>query len=173
MAMFNVAGPGMKGMVGMASRVFEVLANANISICLITQSSSEYSISFCIHEKDASKAKDVLEDAFALELQNQLLDPIEVRTGLAIVTLVGDGMRHQKGLAARFFNALAQARVNNVAIAQGSSERSISTVIEGRKGIKAVKVIHQNFFSNSHTLDVFLVGCGTVGAELLKQIQTN
>ena len=171
MAMFNVAGPGMKGMVGMASRVFEVLANANISICLITQSSSEYSISFCIHEKDASKAKDVLEDAFALELQNQLLDPIEVRTGLAIVTLVGDGMRHQKGLAARFFNALAQARVNNVAIAQGSSERSISTVIEGRKGKKAVKVIHQNFFSNSHTLDVFLVGCGTVGAELLKQIQ--
>ncbi len=171
MAMFNVAGPGMKGMVGMASRVFEVLANANISICLITQSSSEYSISFCIHEKDASKARDVLEDAFALELQNQLLDPIEVRTGLAIVTLVGDGMRHQKGLAARFFNALAQARVNNVAIAQGSSERSISTVIEGRKGKKAVKVIHQNFFSNSHTLDVFLVGCGTVGAELLKQIQ--
>lgn len=171
MAMFNVAGPGMKGMVGMASRVFEVLANANISICLITQSSSEYSISFCIHEKDASKAQDVLEDAFALELQNQLLDPIEVRTGLAIVTLVGDGMRHQKGLAARFFNALAQARVNNVAIAQGSSERSISTVIEGRKGKKAVKVIHQNFFSNSHTLDVFLIGCGTVGAELLQQIQ--
>ncbi|WP_100643047.1 bifunctional aspartate kinase/homoserine dehydrogenase I [Alteromonas facilis] len=171
MAMFNVAGPGMKGMVGMASRVFEVLAHANISICLITQSSSEYSISFCIHEKDASKALDVLEDAFALELTNQLLDPIEVRKGLAIVTLVGDGMRHQKGLAARFFSALAQARVNNVAIAQGSSERSISTVIEGRKGKKAVKVIHQNFFSNSHTIDVFLVGCGTVGGALLDQIE--
>ncbi|WP_100656634.1 bifunctional aspartate kinase/homoserine dehydrogenase I [Alteromonas flava] len=171
MAMFNVAGPGMKGMVGMASRVFEVLAHANISICLITQSSSEYSISFCIHEKDATKALDVLEDAFALELSNQLLDPIEVRRGLAIVTLVGDGMRHQKGLAARFFAALAQARVNNVAIAQGSSERSISTVIEGRKGKKAVKVIHQNFFSNSHTIDVFLIGCGTVGSALLAQIE--
>lgn len=171
MAMFNVAGPGMKGMVGMASRVFEVLAHANISICLITQSSSEYSISFCIHEKDADKALDVLEEAFALELSNQLLDPIEVRKGLAIVTLVGDGMRHQKGLAAKFFSALAQARVNNVAIAQGSSERSISTVIEARKGKKAVKVIHQNFFSNSHTIDVFLVGCGTVGSELLTQIE--
>ena len=170
MAMFNVAGPGMKGMVGMASRVFEVLAHANISICLITQSSSEYSISFCIHDKDASKALDVLEDAFALELDNKLLDPIEVRRELAIVTLVGDGMRHQKGLAAKFFNALAQARVNNVAIAQGSSERSISTVIEGRKAKKAVKVVHQNFFSNQHTIDVFLIGCGTVGAELLDQI---
>jgi len=168
--MFNVAGPGLKGMVGMASRVFEVMSNANISISLITQSSSEYSISFCIQNKDASRALNLLEDAFALELQNQLLDPIEVRHELAIVTLVGDGMRHTKGLAARFFNSLAQARVNNVAIAQGSSERSISTVIESKRAKKAVKVIHQNFFSNRHTIDVFLVGCGNVGTELLNQI---
>ena len=109
--MFNVAGPGLKGMVGMASRVFEVMSNANISISLITQSSSEYSISFCIQSKDAPKALQLLEDAFALELQNQLLDPIEIRQDLAIVTLVGDGMRQTKGLAAKFFNSLAQARV--------------------------------------------------------------
>ena len=169
-SMFNVAGPGMKGMVGMASRVFEVMSNAHISISLITQSSSEYSISFCISSKDALRAQNLLEDAFALELQNQLLDPIEVRHELAIVTLVGDGMRHTKGLAARFFNALSQARVNNIAIAQGSSERSISTVIEAKRAKKAVKVIHQNFFSDLHTIDVFLVGCGVVGAELLGQI---
>ena len=169
--MFNVAGPGLKGMVGMASRVFEVMSNANISISLITQSSSEYSISFCIQSKDASRALTLLEDAFALELQNQLLDPIEVRHDLAIVTLVGDGMRQTKGLAARFFNSLAQARVNNVAIAQGSSERSISTVIESKRAKKAVKVIHQNFFSDRHTIDVFLVGCGNVGTELLGQIE--
>ena len=169
-AMFNVAGPGLKGMVGMASRVFEVMSNANISICLITQSSSEYSISFCIHSKDEERALSLLEDAFALELQNHLLDPIEVRKDLAIVTLVGDGMRHTKGLAARFFNALSQARVNNVAIAQGSSERSISTVIESAKAKKAVKVIHQNFFSDKHAIDIFMIGCGTVGAELLSQI---
>ncbi len=168
--MFNVAGPGLKGMVGMASRVFEVMSNANISISLITQSSSEYSISFCIQSKDARQALFLLEDAFALELQNQLLDPIEVKHDLAIVTLVGDGMRHAKGLAARFFGSLAQARVNNVAIAQGSSERSISTVIESKRAKKAVRVIHQNFFSDRHTIDVFLVGCGNVGTELLNQI---
>lgn len=170
MSMFNVAGPGMKGMVGMASRVFEVMSNANISISLITQSSSEYSISFCIHSKDADRALDLLEDAFALELANNLLDPIEVRHDLAIVTLVGDGMRHSQGLAAKFFSALSQARVNNVAIAQGSSERSISTVIESKKAKEAVKVVHQNFFSNLHSIDAFLVGCGTVGNELLSQI---
>lgn len=170
MSMFNVAGPGMKGMVGMASRVFEVISNANISISLITQSSSEYSISFCIHSKDAERAQDLLEDAFTLELDNQLLEPIEVRHKLAIVTLVGDGMRHSKGLAAKFFTSLSQARVNNVAIAQGSSERSISTVIEADKARKAVKVVHQNFFSNLHTIDAFLVGCGAVGTELIAQI---
>ncbi|WJG08679.1 bifunctional aspartate kinase/homoserine dehydrogenase I [Aliiglaciecola sp. LCG003] len=171
MTMFNVAGPGMKGMVGMASRVFEVMSNANISISLITQSSSEYSISFCIHSKDAERAQNLLEDAFALELSNHLLDPIEVRHDLAIVTLVGDGMRHSKGLAAKFFSSLAQARVNNVAIAQGSSERSISTVIEKHRAKEAVKVVHQNFFSNSHSIDVFLVGCGNVGKELLQQME--
>ena len=170
MTMFNIAGPGMKGMVGMASRIFDVMSKGNISISLITQSSSEYSISFCIAEKDASKALDLLEENFALELSNHLLEPIEVRKDLAIVTLVGDGMRHAKGMAAKFFSSLAQARVNNIAIAQGSSERSISTVIDNNKAKKAVKVIHQNFFTQLHSIDVFLVGCGLVGKELLDQI---
>ncbi|MGB3725398.1 MAG: bifunctional aspartate kinase/homoserine dehydrogenase I [Glaciecola sp.] len=169
-AMFNLSGPGMKGMVGMASRIFDVISKGNISISLITQSSSEYSISFCIAQKDATKAKELLEDNFALELANHLLEPIEVRENLAIVTLVGDGMRHSKGLAAKFFKALAQARVNNVAIAQGSSERSISTVIENSKAKKAVKIIHQNFFTEMRNIDAFLIGVGLVGEELLQQI---
>ena len=116
--MVNISGPGMKGMVGMASRVFEVISNANISIVLITQSSSEYSISFCIHDKDAALVQELLQDAFELELMNQLLEPIEVRSGLSVVSLVGDGMRQVQGFAAKFFAALAQARVNIVAIAQ-------------------------------------------------------
>ena len=169
-AMFNVAGPGLKGMVGMASRVFEAMSNANISIVLITQSSSEYSISFCVHDKDAENALNVLDDTFQLELSNQLLEPIELKRDLAIVTLVGDGMKKIRGLAAKFFASLSQARINHIAIAQGSSERSISTVIEADKAKKAGKVVHQKFFSNQHTIDVFLVGCGTVGKELLAQI---
>jgi aspartokinase/homoserine dehydrogenase 1 len=168
--MLNIAGPGMKGMVGMATRIFDSMAKAQISITLITQSSSEYSISFCIAAKDQSIALDVLHDEFALELHNQLLDPIEVRENLSIITLVGDGMRKTKGMAAKFFQALAQARINNIAIAQGSSERSISTVIEADKAKKAVKVVHSNFFTKQHCIDVFLVGCGTVGAELIRQI---
>ena len=170
LTMVNVSGPGMKGMVGMASRVFATMSRDNISIILISQSSSEYCISFCIHSVDTILAEQSLFQEFELELLNGLLEPMILTSELSIVSLVGDGMHHQQGMAAKFFGSLAQARVNVVAIAQDSSERSISVVIEKRKCTDAMKVCHQNFFSHQPTIDVFLVGCGVVGSELLAQI---
>lgn len=170
LTMVNVSGPGMKGMVGMASRVFATMSRENISLVLISQSSSEYCISFCIYSADAVRAKQSLQEEFELELLNGLLEPLSLTNKLSIVSLVGDGMHHQQGVAAKFFASLAQARVNVVAIAQDSSERSISVVIESRKCTDAMKVSHQNFFSHKQTIDVFLVGCGVVGSELLAQI---
>ena len=169
--MFDISGPGMKGMVGMASRTLGAISRAGISISLITQSSSEYSISFCINTSDARKAKASLELEFELELKSDILEPIEMRHDLAIVSLIGDGMRTHKGVAGKFFQALAQATVNIIAIAQGSSERSISTVIEQRKTKHAISACHQSFFDVQHYLDVFLVGSGNVGAGLLAQIK--
>ena len=170
LTMVNVSGPGMKGMVGMASRVFATMCRENISLVLISQSSSEYCISFCIHSVDAQQAELSLKEEFELELLNGLLEPIILKGELSIVSLVGDGMHHQRGVAAKFFSSLAQARVNVVAIAQDSSERSISVVIEQRKCTAAMKVSHQNFFSHKPAIDVFLVGCGVVGSELIAQI---
>ncbi len=170
LTMVNVSGPGMKGMVGMASRVFATMSRENISLVLISQSSSEYCISFCIYSADALRAKQSLQQEFELELLNGLLEPLALKTNLSIVSLVGDGMHHQQGVAAKFFGSLAQARVNIVAIAQDSSERSISVVIEERKCKDAMKVSHQNFFSHKPSIDVFLVGCGVVGSELIEQI---
>jgi aspartokinase/homoserine dehydrogenase 1 len=168
--MVNVSGPGMKGMVGMASRVFAAMSRENISLVLISQSSSEYCISFCIHSSEAELAEHSLKQEFELELLNGLLEPIKLQHQLSIVSLVGDGMHQQRGVAAKFFSSLAQARVNIVAIAQDASERSISVVIEQRKCMDAIKVTHQNFFTHKPTIDVFLVGCGVVGSELIKQI---
>ncbi len=170
LTMVNVSGPGMKGMVGMASRVFATMSRENISLVLISQSSSEYCISFCIYSADARRAEQSLNEEFELELLNGLLEPVALKGELSIVSLVGDGMHHQQGVAAKFFSSLAQARVNVVAIAQDSSERSISVVIEQRKCTDAMKVSHQNFFSKKPTIDVFLVGCGVVGSELIEQI---
>ena len=170
LTMVNVSGPGMKGMVGMASRVFATMSRENVSLILISQSSSEYCISFCIYSSDAVKAERSLQEEFELELLNGLLEPLTLTPEMSIVSLVGDGMNHQQGVAAKFFASLAQARVNVVAIAQDSSERSISVVIESRKCTDAMKVSHQNFFSHKKSIDVFLVGCGVVGSELLAQI---
>ncbi|MCL1123070.1 bifunctional aspartate kinase/homoserine dehydrogenase I [Shewanella surugensis] len=168
--MFDVSGPGMKGMVGMASRTLGAISRSGVSVSLITQSSSEYSISFCVSTSDAASAKQALEQEFELELQSELLEPLEMRHNLAIVSLIGDGMRTNKGVTATFSQALAQATVNIIAIAQGSSERSISAVIEQRKIKNAISACHQSFFDVQQYLDVFLVGCGNVGAGLLDQI---
>ena len=166
LAMFNVSGPGMQGMVGMASRVFSAMSGAGISVILITQSSSEYSISFCVPVKSAEVAKTVLETEFANELNEHQLEPIEVIKDLSIISVVGDGMKQAKGIAARFFSALAQANISIVAIAQGSSERSISAVVPQNKAIEAVKATHQALFNNKK-----VVGVGGVGGELIEQVK--
>ncbi len=170
-AMFNVSGSGMQGMVGMAARVFSTMSQAGISVNLITQSSSEYSISFCVPVKAVEKALSALNQTFAQELKDGSLDPVEVIKDLSIVSVVGDGMRTAKGIAARFFSALAQANISIVAIAQGSSERSISAVVPLNKAIEAVKATHQALFNNKRIVDVFLVGVGGVGSELIEQIK--
>ena len=171
LTMVNVSGPGMKGMVGMASRVFGAMSSAGVSIVLITQSSSEYSISFCIEAEDKAKAQQVLADAFELELKDGLLEPVEFIDNVSIITLVGDGMRTSRGVASRFFSSLAEVNVNIVAIAQGSSERAISAVIPEDKISEAIKACHENLFNSKHFLDVFVVGVGGVGGELVDQIE--
>ncbi len=91
-SLINICGPGMKGMVGMAGRIFTCVSRAHVSIALITQSSSEYSISFCIHTADSEKAKKALDEEFNLELKEGLLDGIEIIDNKAIISVVGDGM---------------------------------------------------------------------------------
>jgi aspartokinase/homoserine dehydrogenase 1 len=171
LTMVNVSGPGMKGMVGMASRVFGAMSAAGASIVLITQSSSEYSISFCIEAQDKAIAEQALADTFELELKDGLLEPVEFIDDVAIVTLVGDGMRTSRGVASQFFSSLAEVNVNIVAIAQGSSERAISAVIPEDKISEAIKACHENLFNSKHFLDVFVVGVGGVGGELVDQIK--
>lgn len=170
MAMFNVSGPGMKGMVGMAARVFAAMSRAGISVVLITQSSSEYSISFCVPQSEQARARRILEDEFYLELKDGLLEPLDVMEQLAIVSVVGDNMRTQRGISAKFFAALARANINIVAIAQGSSERSISVVVNNDEVTTAVRVVHQMLFNTDQVIEVFVVGVGGVGSALLEQL---
>lgn len=171
MSLVNICGPGMKGMVGMAGRIFNCVSRAKISIALITQSSSEYSISFCIHTCDAEKAKQVLNEEFKLELKEGLLDGIDITHDKAIISVVGDGMLTARGIASKFFTSLSLANINVNAIAQGSSERSISAVVSKNKVSEAIRICHQNFFSSLQFIDVLLIGIGGVGGALVGQIR--
>ncbi|KFZ28214.1 aspartate kinase [Pseudidiomarina atlantica] len=170
MALVTVSGPGLKGVAGISARVFSCLAQRNISINLITQSSSEFSISFCVEQHALTPTKKAISNEFDLELKANLIKPIDIQKNMAIISLIGDGMRHQVGLAARFFASLAQAHVNVCAMAQDSSERTVSAVISEQQAQDALKVCHENFFTHMPSIDVFVVGCGTVGKQLLEQI---
>lgn len=169
--MISVSGTGMKGRVGIASRIFATVSRSGVSILLITQSSSEYTITFCVQDSDAEKATDALKKEFELEIIEGIIDEIDVRKNCAIVSIVGDNMVEKRGVAARFFSALSQQDVNLLAIAQGSSERCLSCVVAGECGDMAVRAAHRFFFNTAQTIEVFVFGVGTIGKELLNQIK--
>ena len=170
MVMISVSGPGLKGIVGMSARVFASISRAGISVVLITQSSSEYSICFCVPKAELADAREALNQEFNLEIKDGLLNPMEVIEDLAIISVVGDGMRQSRGLSANLFTALSCANIHCVAIAQGSSERSLSVVVNNDVATMGVKVVHQMLFGTDQILDIFVVGVGGVGGELVDQI---
>ena len=169
-SMISVSGSGMKGRKGMAARIFSAVSNAGISILLITQSSSEYTLSFCVRKAFSDKVQDVLKNEFSLEISTKLINQIEVQKDCAIVSIVGDAMKQKRGVAGTFFDSLASRDINILAIAQGSSERSISAVIKAEDGDMAVRVVHQFFFNTVQSIQVYAFGAGTIGGTLLDQI---
>lgn len=169
-ALVNVSGPGMQGVPGVAARIFGAMAAREISVVLITQASSECTVSFCVREADAPLAETALQQAFDVELAAGRMDPLEVRTGLAILSIVGDGMRQQVGTAGTFFTALGAVACNVVAIAQGASERSVSAVVEARHGDRAMRHVHHCFFQTRQLIELHLLGVGTVGRQFLLQL---
>jgi aspartokinase/homoserine dehydrogenase 1 len=169
-ALVDVTGSGMAGVPGVAARVFQAMAGAGISVILITQGSSEMAISFAVAEADGPRAIEALRTTLAAELAAGLLDPVQLRPGGAVLSLVGDGMRHRLGVAGAFFGAVAAVGVSVVAIAQGSSERNISAVVAGADAPRAVRHLHAQLFERRSELQLVVWGVGNVGAKLLRKI---
>lgn len=170
-ALVSVGGSLMRGRSGMASKIFSAVSSAGVSILLITQSSSEYTISFCVKDDEAAKVKDALSAKFELEIREKLIDEVEVRHDCAIVSVVGDGMIANRGVASKFFNALSSQDINILAIAQGSNERCISAVILNEYADTAVKAVHRFFFHTAQSIEVFAFGAGTIGGTMIDQIR--
>lgn len=168
----SVSGIGLKGKSGSAARIFNATGKSGVSVLLITQSSSEYTVTFCVKSGDAKKVKDALQEEFASEMRDHLINPVSTIKNTAIISIVGDGMKERRGVAGKFFTSLAFAGINILAIAQGSSERSISAVIDGDVAEKAVRVVHSFLFNTMQRIEVFLFGTKGAGARLLEQIQS-
>jgi len=169
-ALVNLEGAGMIGVPGTADRLFGALRNAEISVILISQASSEHSICFAVPSSSARDVDTIVRRAFRAELEQNLIQSVEVQDHCSIVAVVGDGMAGLPGIAAKFFGTFGTAGISVRAIAQGSSERNISAVIAREDATRALRAAHSGFYLSAKTISVGLVGPGHVGAVLLDQM---
>jgi aspartokinase/homoserine dehydrogenase 1 len=171
-ALCSLEGSGMVGIPGFSKRLFDALARQSINVIFITQASSEHTICVGIDEGSIRQAKHVVDEEFKNEIKEGQVNPLDVETGLAIVALVGDHMKSHTGISGKMFGALGRNGINVRAIAQGSSERNISTVINDSDVRKAINVLHEDFFETTYKqINLFIVGTGNVGKRLLHQLE--
>jgi aspartokinase/homoserine dehydrogenase 1 len=166
--LLNIKGSNMLGIIGVSQRLFSSLAQADINIILISQASSEHSICLAVEEEFSQKAKLAIEQMFETEIKRQWIDLVEVISDLAIIAIVGENMHNVPGISGKLFGTLGKNGINVMAIAQGSSELNISVVIHKKHLSKALNALHESFFlSNRKHINLFMVGTGLIGNELL------
>ena len=169
--LITLEGSGMVGIPGFSKRLFETLSQHNINIILITQASSELSICIGISDDDSEKARKIINETFEFEIQKQKVNPVKLEQDLCIIALVGDNMKNHQGLSGRMFSSLGKNNVNIRAIAQGSSEKNISAVINKSDTKKALNTLHEQFFEQKiKQLNLFVTGVGNVGERFLAQL---
>jgi len=177
-ALISVEGKGMAGVPGVAGRLFAALAAQQISVTMISQSSSESSICFAVAQADAVAAELALKRAFRGDISHGDVEEIVVTGDVGLVAAVGLGMTHTPGVAARVFAALGRQRINVVAIAQGSSELNITLALDGPQVDQALRALHQEFGlhrrdtgeASPGAFDILLLGCGKIGRALAELV---
>ncbi|MEI8114408.1 MAG: bifunctional aspartate kinase/homoserine dehydrogenase I, partial [Bacteroidia bacterium] len=170
--LITIQGLGMVGVTGISARLFGALARQNINVILISQASSENSISFAIDSASTTKAEGAIRQEFEREIQLDQINKVTIEENLAIVAIVGENMKHSTGVAGKLFHTIGKNGINIIAIAQGASELNISWVVKVSDLRKTLNVVHESFFlSENVELNVFLLGIGLVGGNLLEQIK--
>ncbi len=178
-SLMTVEGKGMMGVPGIAARTFATMATAGISVSVISQASSEASICFVVPTSDAKAAAKALNETFRFEREHALIDEIRSLDKQAVLAVVGLGMKGTPGIASRTFAALARAKVNVEAIAQGSSELNISVVVDQERVADGLSSLHREFrleklraLPQEAEGEIRLAFCGTgqIGRTLLRQV---
>ena len=170
--LITLQGTGMVGVTGVSMRLFSALARQSINIILITQASSEYSISFAVIPADTCSAASSIHEEFKNEIDFNGELKVLIEKNLSIIAIVGEKMKNTPGISATLFRSLGRNGINVIATAQGSSELNISVVIKNDHLKKALNVIHDGFFlSRTKELHLFIAGTGLVGSSLLRQLK--
>lgn len=176
LALFNIEGSGMVGVHGTSSRLFSALDRIKINVVLIAQASSEHSICFAVPMSRAEDCKAVVDETFFKEIHHGLIEKTDFIAPISIIAAVGDSMSQTPGVCSRFFGALGRAKINVMAISQGSSERNISAVVRYEDSAAALRAVHSAFFLSDQTISIGIVGLEMdendatgVGRELLAQ----
>ena len=171
-ALITVSGLSMVGVIGVNQRIFGALAKAGVSVFLVSQASSENSTTLGVQEKDCNTAVEVLTKEFKEEIKVGSMYPMLVQQGLAAVSIVGENMYNVPGMAGKLFGTLGRNGISVIAFAQGAKETNISFVVPAQLLSKTMNVLHDSFFlSENKVLNIFICGVGTVGAQLIEQIQ--
>lgn len=170
-AIVRVQGAGMIGVSGISFKVFGALEKAEVSVMMISQASSEYSICFAIDSINADKATETLRQEFTNEIKNNLIEEIIVHKHYALITAVGEGMKSKTGSLAKLVNSLKLANINIHAIAQGSSERSVTFAVKAEDEARGVQAMHRHYNSVSDDIAIAVIGAGNIGKAFIKQVK--
>jgi aspartokinase/homoserine dehydrogenase 1 len=170
--LITLSGSGMVGISGFAARLFACLANQKINVSLITQSSSEHSMSVAVQEDDCTRACDVIEEEFTAEIAIQHVNKPKVEPGLSIIAVVGEDMGYTPGISGKLFGILGKNGLNIRATAQGGNELNITFMVRTADVKKALNVVHEKFFLSTYKkINLHIAGVGNVGGKLLEHIK--
>ena len=171
--LITVTGLSMVGVIGVNRRIFSTLAENGISVFMVSQASSENSTSIGVRDEDADRAVEVLNQEFSKEIVTGAMFPMHAESGLATIAIVGENMKHTPGIAGKLFGTLGRSGISVIACAQGASETNISFVVDAKFLRKSLNVLHDSFFLSEYkVLNLFICGIGTVGGNLIEQINS-
>jgi len=171
--LITVTGLSMVGVIGVNRRIFSTLAENGISVFMVSQASSENSTSIGVRDEDAQRAVEVLNLEFSKEIVTGAMFPMHAESGLATIAIVGENMKHTPGIAGKLFGTLGRSGISVIACAQGASETNISFVVDSKYLRKSLNVLHDSFFLSEYkVLNLFICGIGTVGGNLIEQINS-
>jgi len=139
--LIDIRGGSMVGTPGTAGKIFSTLANASINVMMISQNPSESSITIVVKNADLDKAVNILE----MDLLGKIIKKLEVTTDMAIIALIGSGMRGTVGVASKVFGSMAKNKVNVSMITQGSSELNLAFVVKNSDANTAIQALHNEF----------------------------